>query len=117
MNHLIQKLNLFFLISFLCIIFVLLVLIVLSRKKTGKSLSHIVKACRLTPAEFYDAQLFLVIPNSRCSIFGAAQKSGVLRIQIDMSDYISVPKEAAKNVIVVQGPVHYPKLLLSPTDT
>lgn len=117
MNHLIQKLSLFFMISFLCIILLLLVLIVLSRKKTSKSLSHIIKACRLTPAEFNDAQLFLVIPNSSSSIFGAAQKSRVLRIQIDMSDYISVPKKAAKNVIVVQGPVHYPELLLSPTDT
>ena len=30
-----------------------------------------------------------------------------------MRDDISVPKEAAENVIVVQRPVHYPELLLS----
>ena len=111
MNHLIQKLLL--LISFLCLISILLILEILSRKKTSKSLSHIIKTCSLTPAELNDAQFFLVIPNSGSSIFGAAQKGRVLWIQINMCNDICVSKEAAEYVIVVQRPVHYPELLLS----
>ncbi len=34
-----------------------------------------------------------------------------------MSDDICVPEEAAKNIIIMQGPVHYPELLLSTTYT
>jgi hypothetical protein len=78
-----------------------------SNKKTCHKFTHIIKTCSFTLIYLNQALLFLIFPNSSSSVLRATKKWRILRIQIYLSNCVSVTNKAAKYIIVVQWPIHY----------
>ena len=57
--------------------------------------------------------LFLVLPDACGVVFGLANEGAVCWIQVNAGDAVGVADEGAKDVVVVQGPVHNSVVVIS----
>ena len=83
------------------------------RKLLRASVAAACTAAAATPIELDDALLSSVVPDSSSAVTTGAEECRVARTQVDASNRLSVSKEAAEDVVVVQRPVH-DAVLLSP---
>ena len=74
--------------------------------ETGKDHSRVVEATGPALVDANLALLALVVPYTSSLVSCTRNEGAVCGVEIDLCDHVTVANEGAKNVVVVQGPVH-----------
>ena len=81
--------------------------------ETGKDHASVIEATGPALIDANLALLALVVPYTSSLVTCTRYEGAVCRVEVDLGDHITVSYEGAKNVVVVQGPVHNSLMIIT----
>ena len=83
--------------------------------ETGEDHASVVEATCPALIDANLALLALVVPHTSSLVTCTRYEGAICRVEVDLGDHITVSNERAKNVVVVQGPVHNTLMIITLT--